>query len=402
MPQPKVVALVLLITLASLLCGFLLGRTSAPPSSSSIAPRSSAASSSSLTERQQDRLNHLESLLLAQERFLHQQHSPSSPSSTTPSPSPGSLLQDAVAFAEADHSSDDLSHLTLWSTDFHISPIADLKHLLSRFGVRVIDKSLSGACSSKGTCATDLKVINGGNAYDVGGAPGDAVEGAVQRLQGRRGVPPSRRHRVLPPHRHVSAVRAVQQVAAYDLLHALRARPVVAAQLAQVQPLHPARGALAAASGGGQLAVRRRLPHVLHRRAGAVHPLVLRLHHRQVWAGGADAAHGDPFWTRARVAAQGHVLGRRAGVGRDEAVDRGGQGALGGRRGQGARAEGYQRSVPGEVRVSGRSPQPQQHCPPRFSCPLAAHGGVAGSCGCALCRTWPTTRASCTCRTRCR
>jgi len=46
---------------------------------------------------------------------------------------------------------------SLLSIDFHISPIADLKHFLSVAGMKdvtVADRSLSGACSSVGTCAT--------------------------------------------------------------------------------------------------------------------------------------------------------------------------------------------------------------------------------------------------------
>jgi hypothetical protein len=56
--------------------------------------------------------------------------------------------------------------LTLWSSDFHISPIADIKHLLQpvfevqldsselkvKVGVSVIDKSLSGHCHLTNTC----------------------------------------------------------------------------------------------------------------------------------------------------------------------------------------------------------------------------------------------------------
>jgi hypothetical protein len=42
--------------------------------------------------------------------------------------------------------------------DFHISPTADLKDLFGSMGMTVIDKSLSGHCRLKGTCAKDLKV----------------------------------------------------------------------------------------------------------------------------------------------------------------------------------------------------------------------------------------------------
>lgn len=45
-----------------------------------------------------------------------------------------------------------------WSSDFHIAPIADIKLLLEGFGMEVIDKSMSGHCHLKGTCANDIKV----------------------------------------------------------------------------------------------------------------------------------------------------------------------------------------------------------------------------------------------------
>lgn len=51
--------------------------------------------------------------------------------------------------------------LTIWSNDFHISPIATMKRLFPR--ARFIDKSLSGHCRMTNTCATDLKVLNKNN-----------------------------------------------------------------------------------------------------------------------------------------------------------------------------------------------------------------------------------------------
>ena len=56
--------------------------------------------------------------------------------------------------------------LVLWSNDYHISPINDLKHLLKPFGVTFIDKSLSGHCHITKTCEgkKSLKIINRGNA----------------------------------------------------------------------------------------------------------------------------------------------------------------------------------------------------------------------------------------------
>ena len=56
--------------------------------------------------------------------------------------------------------------LVIWSNDYHISPINDLKHLLKPLGVRFIDKSLSGHCHVTDTCEgkKSLKVINRDNA----------------------------------------------------------------------------------------------------------------------------------------------------------------------------------------------------------------------------------------------
>ena len=57
---------------------------------------------------------------------------------------------------------------TFWSSDMHISPIADVKDLFAPNVLNqiVIDKSLSGHCKimKPPTCATDLKVLNSGNA----------------------------------------------------------------------------------------------------------------------------------------------------------------------------------------------------------------------------------------------
>lgn len=57
--------------------------------------------------------------------------------------------------------------ITLWSSDFHISPIADIKSIVSKWGVKVIDKSLSGHCHLTSTCARDLKVINQQNGISL-------------------------------------------------------------------------------------------------------------------------------------------------------------------------------------------------------------------------------------------
>jgi hypothetical protein len=59
--------------------------------------------------------------------------------------------------------------LVIWSNDYHISPINDLKHLLQPLGVKFIDKSLSGHCHITNTCGgrATLRVINVGNAMDL-------------------------------------------------------------------------------------------------------------------------------------------------------------------------------------------------------------------------------------------
>lgn len=59
--------------------------------------------------------------------------------------------------------------LVIWSNDFHISPINDLKHLLVPFGVRFIDKSLSSHCHITNTCEgrASLHVINTENAMNL-------------------------------------------------------------------------------------------------------------------------------------------------------------------------------------------------------------------------------------------
>lgn len=59
------------------------------------------------------------------------------------------------------------SSVVIWSSDMHITPIADVKALLGELGVRFVDKSLSGHCHLKGTCATDLRVLTRDNAIEL-------------------------------------------------------------------------------------------------------------------------------------------------------------------------------------------------------------------------------------------
>ena len=59
----------------------------------------------------------------------------------------------------------------IWSNDYHIGPIRDLKALLQPLGVEFIDKSLSGHCHLTDTCHHNLTIINKANAMglDEGG-----------------------------------------------------------------------------------------------------------------------------------------------------------------------------------------------------------------------------------------
>ena len=64
-----------------------------------------------------------------------------------------------------------LRGLTLWSSDFHISPIEDIKHVVTKYGINVIDKSLSGHCHLTGTCERDLKILNKQNGINLHPCP---------------------------------------------------------------------------------------------------------------------------------------------------------------------------------------------------------------------------------------
>jgi hypothetical protein len=66
--------------------------------------------------------------------------------------------------------------ITLWSSDFHISPVADIKSIVSVYmGSRVIDKSLSGHCHLANTCERDLRVINKQNGIRLEPCPNDII-----------------------------------------------------------------------------------------------------------------------------------------------------------------------------------------------------------------------------------
>lgn len=87
-----------------------------------------------------------------------------------------------VKWPDVDSNIDQFTHkkgkqyeLILWSSDFHISPVADIKNVLSKFGVRIIDKSLSGHCHLSNTCERDLRVINKQNGIKLGSCPNDLI-----------------------------------------------------------------------------------------------------------------------------------------------------------------------------------------------------------------------------------
>jgi hypothetical protein len=69
---------------------------------------------------------------------------------------------------------------TFWSSDLHISPIADLKSIFTPdlpFAHKVIDKSLSGHCKimKPQTCATDLRVFTSGNSASLVESPSKCI-----------------------------------------------------------------------------------------------------------------------------------------------------------------------------------------------------------------------------------
>jgi len=61
--------------------------------------------------------------------------------------------------------------LTFWSNDFHIAPVADIKHLLAGFGIGVRDKSLSNHCELTSSCQNDLRVLTKDNGISLGHCP---------------------------------------------------------------------------------------------------------------------------------------------------------------------------------------------------------------------------------------
>lgn len=66
------------------------------------------------------------------------------------------------------------ANLVGWSSDFHISTVKDIKDILRKFQVKVIDKSLSGHCHLTNTCGEgELRVINKENGITLSSCPND-------------------------------------------------------------------------------------------------------------------------------------------------------------------------------------------------------------------------------------
>lgn len=61
--------------------------------------------------------------------------------------------------------------LIIWTSDFHISTVYDIKYILKQYNVRLIDKSLSGHCHLTNTCQYDLHVINRENGIELSPCP---------------------------------------------------------------------------------------------------------------------------------------------------------------------------------------------------------------------------------------
>jgi adenosine 3'-phospho 5'-phosphosulfate transporter B3 len=66
---------------------------------------------------------------------------------------------------------------TIWSSDFHISPLSDIKGLFKTWNqtknISVIDQIISGSCAQTHTCAVDLQVLNHTSGYTLGDCPNE-------------------------------------------------------------------------------------------------------------------------------------------------------------------------------------------------------------------------------------
>lgn len=72
----------------------------------------------------------------------------------------GSAASDRRQLSVPAAPSNNLTDLTIWSSDYHIGIVADIKTVLSQLGVRTIDYSLSGHCHLTATCApSELPIL---------------------------------------------------------------------------------------------------------------------------------------------------------------------------------------------------------------------------------------------------
>ena len=85
-----------------------------------------------------------------------------------------SILRDSefkpIVFSNG-HATRSNVQLTLWSSDFHISPVADAKHVLEPLNTKIVEKSLSSHCHLTKSCQRDLRVINADNGIDLSPCP---------------------------------------------------------------------------------------------------------------------------------------------------------------------------------------------------------------------------------------
>ena len=70
-----------------------------------------------------------------------------------------------------------LDKVVIWTMDYDVQSVYDLKQVLIPLGVKFIDKSLSPDCAKMGTCAQDLSVINPSN----GMRPSDKIKSAFHK-----------------------------------------------------------------------------------------------------------------------------------------------------------------------------------------------------------------------------
>lgn len=111
--------------------------------------------------------------------FSNQQHSLSKSASKLPLLHPSNV---------SDRSSQTVNEkIVLWSSDFHISPIADIKSFLRlhfpQENIEIIDKSLSGHCHLTHTCQRDLQVLNRENGITLGSCPNELRRSFYRRYR---------------------------------------------------------------------------------------------------------------------------------------------------------------------------------------------------------------------------